>query len=199
MNDNTPSAIYLGIWLVLVVAAFAARRVPLKASARMALAWFGIFAVALLVVGGRHQYAGWWQSASALISGEEQSVTGGTLSVPMADDGHFYVEATINGVERRMLVDSGATSTTISTDTARAANVNIDESPFPIILDTAGGPITARVSTIHKLVIGPIKVNDIPAYISPTMGDTDAVGMNFLSKLKSWRVEGRTLVLEPQP
>ena len=198
MNDQTPRAIYLGIWLVLVVSALAVRRVPLKSSVKMALAWVGIFLVALVIVSGRHQYAAMWSSAKAFLGDEEQSVTGTALSVPMADNGHFYVTATINGVERRLMVDSGATSSMISAETARAANVNIDESPFPVLLDTAGGPISARVSTIHKLQIGPIHVDDLTTYISPTMGDTDVIGMNFLSKLKSWHVEGRTLVLQPK-
>ncbi len=198
MNDQTPRAIYLGIWLVLIISAFAVRRVPLKASLKMALAWVGIFVAALVIVSGRHHYAAMWSSATAFLGDEEQSVTGGALSVPMADDGHFYVSASINGVTTRMLVDSGATSTMISAETARAAKVNIEESPFPIIVDTAGGPITARVSTIHKLEIGPIHVDDLTTYISPTMGDTNVIGMNFLSKLKSWHVEGRTLVLQPK-
>jgi len=29
------------------------------------------------------------------------------------------------------------------------------------------------------------------------MGDVDVIGMNLLSRLKGWRVEGRTLVLTP--
>jgi aspartyl protease family protein len=198
MNDTTPNAVYYGIWLVLIVSAFAVRRVPLKSSVKMALAWVGIFVVALVIVSGRHQYAAMWSSATAFLGDEEQSVTGSALSVPMADDGHFYVSASINGVTTRMLVDSGATSTMISAETARAANVNIEESPFPVLLDTAGGPISARVSTIHKLQLGPIHVDDLTTYISPTMGDTNVVGMNFLSKLKSWHVEGRTLVLLPK-
>jgi aspartyl protease family protein len=32
---------------------------------------------------------------------------------------------------------------------------------------------------------------------SPGLGNLDVLGMNFLSKLDSWRVEGRTLVLVP--
>ena len=199
MNGRMPDAIYFGIWLAILASAFAARRVPLKSSMRMALAWVGIFAVVVMIASGRDRYAAWWSSARQMIDGPDQTVTGGALTVPMDANGSFYVTATINGVERRMLVDSGASSTTISAETARAANVNIEESPFPIILDTAGGPISARVSTIHKLKIGPIHVDDLTAYITPTIGDNDVVGMNFLSRLKSWHVEGRTLLLQPQP
>jgi aspartyl protease family protein len=35
--------------------------------------------------------------------------------------------------------------------------------------------------------------------VSPSIGNLDVIGMNFLSQLASWRVEGRTLVLEPKP
>ncbi len=199
MNDELPRAIYLGLWLMLVVSSFAVRRLPIKATIKMALAWVGIFAVVLLIASGRSQYAEWWSSARQLIDGPDQTVTGGALTVPMDDSGSFYINATINGVPRRMLVDSGASGTTISAETARAAKINIEESPFPVILDTAGGPITARVATIHKLDIGPIQVADLTTYVTATIGDTDVVGMNFLSRLKSWRVEGRTLVLEPKP
>jgi aspartyl protease family protein len=198
MNDQIPDLIYYGIWLAILVSAFAVRRVPLKSSFKMALAWVGIFAVVVMIASGRERYAGWWSNARQMIDGPDQSVVGGALSVPMDASGSFFVTATINGVERRMLVDSGASSTTISAETARAAKIDIEESPFPIILDTAGGPITARVATIHKLVIGPIQVTDLGAYVTPTIGDTDVVGMNFLSRLKSWHVEGRTLMLRPQ-
>ena len=33
--------------------------------------------------------------------------------------------------------------------------------------------------------------------LAPSLGDLDVLGMNFLSQLASWRVEGRTLVLTP--
>jgi aspartyl protease family protein len=33
--------------------------------------------------------------------------------------------------------------------------------------------------------------------VSPAFGDTDVLGMNFLSRLKSWRVEDGVLVLVP--
>jgi len=57
--------------------------------------------------------------------------------------------------------------------------------------------VTARVSTAKRLTIGGIEARDLPVVVSPSFGDQDVIGMNFLSRLKSWRVEGRTLVLQP--
>jgi aspartyl protease family protein len=47
-------------------------------------------------------------------------------------------------------------------------------------------------------VLGPIESSDLAALVSPTLGNTNLLGMNFLSSLESWRVEGQTLVLQPR-
>ena len=33
--------------------------------------------------------------------------------------------------------------------------------------------------------------------IAPNIGETNVIGMNLLSRLASWRVEGRTMILVP--
>src|SRR5215213_1249822 len=54
---------------------------------------------------------------------DDQQVAGRELRVRMSPDGHFWVVASLNHVERRMLIDSGATVTAISQQTAREAKV----------------------------------------------------------------------------
>ncbi|MBW8743193.1 MAG: TIGR02281 family clan AA aspartic protease [Sphingomonas sp.] len=99
--------------------------------------------------------------------------------------------------ERKLLVDSGATITALSVDTAEAAGLVPEKSPFPIILKTANGAVAARTARVATLRIGNVVARDLPVVVSPSFGDTEVIGMNFLSKLKSWRVEGDTLILEP--
>ena len=41
--------------------------------------------------------------------------------------------------------------------------------------------------------------DDLTVFVASNFGDLDVLGMNFLSRLKSWRVEGNVLILEPQP
>src|SRR3954451_21940207 len=55
---------------------------------------------------------------------DDQRVSGKELRVSMSPDGHFWALASVNGVERRMLIDSGATVTAISERTAREAKIN---------------------------------------------------------------------------
>jgi aspartyl protease family protein len=73
-----------------------------------------------------------------------QEVVGDEVRIRMARDGHFWVDATINGVSRRMLVDSGATVTAISDETAARASVERDLNLAPVVLRTAGGVVPAR-------------------------------------------------------
>jgi aspartyl protease family protein len=128
---------------------------------------------------------------------DQQEVVGKELRVPMAADGHFWVRASVNGVERRMLIDSGATVTAISQRTARAAHVDTGVGLAPVVLQTANGAAPAETGTIDELKVGNIVARNLKVVSSPGLGDLDVVGMNFLSKLEGWRVEGRTLILVP--
>ncbi|MGT2515943.1 retropepsin-like aspartic protease family protein [Sphingomonas panni] len=103
--------------------------------------------------------------------------------------------AKLNGVERRMLIDSGATSTAISEATAQAIGVTPRRVP-PVLLTTANGTIEAARGRIETVRIGSLETRDLPVVISPAFGEMDVVGMNFLSRLGSWRVARGTLILE---
>jgi aspartyl protease family protein len=184
-GDTTASALFYALCLILPLSALLARRLPFKQTAKMALAWVAIFAVALLLATQRHRVSGWWNS----IAGNDGLVSGGTVRIPMAEDGHFWATATINGVKRRLLIDSGATTTALSQATAEAAGLEIDENGFPEIISTANGDIAALHATVDRLTIGGITAHDLPVIVSPAFGDTDMIGMNFLSRLASWRVE----------
>ena len=126
-----------------------------------------------------------------------QKVVGKEVRIPMSSSGHFVATVTINGLKRRMLVDTGATVTALSTDTARAAGLEPDPVPLPVILQTANGAVQARTSTVPELRLGAIVARDLKVVVSPSFGDLDVLGMNFLSKLASWRVEQNTLILVP--
>ena len=187
MNDRTAEIALYALMLVLPLAALIARRPPLGRTLVLILAWIGIFAVGLLVVGQRDRIGGLWR---------DQAVEGRETRIRMAQDGHFWADVTIDGVSRRMLIDSGATTTAISQGTAQAAGLE-EDSPFPVILNTANGQVTGRTATAERVVIGSVTARDLPVVMSPAFGETDVIGMNFLSRLASWRVEDRTLILTP--
>jgi aspartyl protease family protein len=128
---------------------------------------------------------------------DDQRVSGKELHVQISPDGHFWVLASVNGVRRRMLIDSGATVTAISQSTARAARVDTGSGLTPVVLQTANGAAAARTGKVDEIQVGNIVARNLRIVTSPGLGNLDVLGMNFLSKLQSWRVEGDTLILVP--
>ena len=127
-----------------------------------------------------------------------QKVEGDEVRIRLSPNGHFWANATINGVERRMMIDSGATVTTISEQTAREASVKVDAAGLPLLLRTANGVMQARAGKIDSFRLGAIEAKDLKVAISPAIGNLDVLGMNFLGKLGSWRVENNVLILVPK-
>jgi len=128
---------------------------------------------------------------------DDQKVAGKELRVTMAPDGHFWATASINGVRARMLIDSGATITALSEETARAANIDKGSTLTPVMLHTANGVATAETGSVDELRVGNIVARNLKIVTAPGLGGLNVLGMNFLSKLQSWRVEGQTLILVP--
>jgi aspartyl protease family protein len=157
----------------------------------------GLLAIAIFVLIQQAPYQPQLGRVADRFGLDPQEVTGGEVRIRMARDGHFWADATINGVRRRMLIDSGATVTAISEATAAAARVEGNLGPVPVVLRTANGLAPARTGSIEELRLGNIVARDLKVVVSPAFGDMEVIGMNLLSKLASWRVEGRTLILVP--
>jgi aspartyl protease family protein len=183
--------------LIIVGSALAARRVPFAKAWKMALAWVAIFAALFLLFAFRDDFAAVGQRLRAAINPEAGIVSGETLRIPMSDDGHFWVRGAVNGIEQRFLIDSGATTVVLSGDAVRAAGIAPDGDGFASIVNTANGTVAANRVSIDRLTVGPIAREELAAVTAPEFGDVNVLGMNFLSTLSGWGVEGRTLILKP--
>lgn len=127
----------------------------------------------------------------------QQAVVGEETVIPMAADGHFWLSANVNGVPTRLMVDTGATLTAFSTPAAEAAGLQPRPGGLPVMLGTANGTVRAELTTVSSLAFGNIRAEGLDAVIAPNLGRTNVLGMNFLSRLKGWRVEDGNLILTP--
>jgi aspartyl protease family protein len=197
MRDGTQALnlIYLLIILIAVLSAFSLRRIPLGKTVRMVLAWVLIFAALFAIFALRDDFRALGTRLWAAVTGSDnQEVQGNELRIAMANDGHFYADGQINGRDVRFLVDSGATVTTIGPQTAREAGVQ--PTGERTMVDTANGIAQVDRGRVERLTIGPIERRDFAVFIAREDA-TSVIGMNFLSTLSRWSVEGRTLVLRP--
>jgi aspartyl protease family protein len=196
-GDQALNFLYLLGCLVLVGSGLAVRRLPLGQSLKMVLAWLLIFGAFFLAFTLRDDFLALGRRAYAEIVGDNVVSTGrGEIRIRRSDDGHFWLNGEVNGHAVRFLVDSGATVTTLSRGTAHSAGVAPDGG-FGVMVDTANGTAMFDRGTLDRLKVGPIERNALAVQISRVEGDDlDVLGMNFLSTLSAWGVEGTTLVLK---
>jgi aspartyl protease family protein len=195
-DDQTVNMIYALGGLVLVGSSLLARRLPIGQTIRMALAWVAIFAGLFVIVALRDDFGAIWQKVRTAALGDGGETVGGSFRIQASEDGHYYVNAMVNGRSLRFLIDSGATITSLSRKDAEAVGITLDGMGYPVIVETANGMAEAQRADVERFELGPIKRTDMRVHVMNKLGDTNLLGVDFLSSLKSWRVEGRTLILE---
>jgi aspartyl protease family protein len=193
-NDLMLGGLYILMALVLVVSALMSRREPLARMATMALAWVAIFAAGFVIFTFRDNL-GWVVDRLRSEATGAPVVQGQEVRIPMAIDGHFWVDAQINGHDVKFLVDSGATMTTIGSKTAARTGV-ANSGARDQLVRTGAGVIKVSSARADSLDIGPIQRSDMALHITDD-DELNVLGMNFLSSLSRWGVEGRWLVLVP--
>ena len=95
-----------------------------------------------------------------------------------------------------LLIDTGATTTSLSRNFAKKAGVEVSDVGFGVIVETANGMTTMRRARARSISIGPITRENQPLWVGEDDG-INVLGMSFLSSLSSWRVEGKTMILVP--
>ena len=191
-NDVMLGGLYILMAVMLLLGSLMARREPAAKLLTMALAWIAIFGAGFILFTFRDNF-GWVAQrlkAEAVGTPVQQ---GRETRIPMAIDGHFWVDAKVNGSDVKFLVDSGATMTTIDRKTAAAAGLPTSGRRDQFVR-TGNGIIRVSSSRAEEISIGTISRNDVGVQIADN-DDLNVLGMNYLSTLSRWSVEGRWLVL----
>ncbi|QVM82872.1 retropepsin-like aspartic protease family protein [Novosphingobium decolorationis] len=190
-------ALALGALLVTMIGGLLRGPLPFLGGFVKGVGNLGLVAALLLTIAQFARLNTGFDFALPQVGIERQSVEGSETRVAMAPDGHFWIRASINGVERDFLVDTGATLTALAPVTAEAAQIEPSPVPRRIAMRTANGTVPAELVTVDELRFGNIVARDLDAVVAPGLGEQNVIGMNLLSRLASWRVEGRTLILVP--
>ena len=193
-NSLQLGGLYLLMAAMLVAGMLMSRRGRFSTSVSTALAWVAIFAGGFVVFTFRDDLGYVVQRLRAEATGTPVAA-GEEIRIPMAIDGHFWVQGRINGADVKFLVDSGATMTTIGRDTAARTGVEVSATRNQLVR-TGNGFIRVATARAGELEIGPIERRDIALHVAEHE-DLNVLGMNFLSSLQRWGVEGRWLILVP--
>jgi aspartyl protease family protein len=193
-NNLMLGGVYLLMAIMLVASFLMNRREPAARLLTMALAWIAIFGAGFVLFTFRDDFSWVTQRLKAEALGTPVQ-EGRETRVPMAIDGHFWVDAKLNGRNVKFLVDSGATTTTIDRATAKAAGVTISPQRDRYVR-TGNGMILVASGRARELSVGGITRRDVALEVADN-ANLNVLGMNYLSSLTRWGVEGRWLILVP--
>ncbi len=84
--------------------------------------------------------------------------------------------------------------TTIGRDTATAAGVSVSANRNQLVR-TGNGMLRVATGRADSLAVGPIERSNVGLHIAENE-DLNVLGMNYLSTLERWGVEGRWLILQ---
>lgn len=188
----------LAILLAVGAGMIAASR-PRLGRAMRNTAYLGLVAALLLTMAELAGHNSRSEAALWLDATRPAEIVGKETVIAMRADGHFWVEAELNGEPVEFLIDTGATYTGVSRRIAEKVGIQPDAEDRGMILETANGSIVARRGTADSLRFGGIEANALTIAIGPDNEvDTNVIGMNLLSQLAAWRVEGNRLILTPK-
>ncbi|WP_340589326.1 retropepsin-like aspartic protease family protein [Erythrobacter alti] len=173
------------------------KRVPVAGRILRTGSTLGLVAVLGLVVLQLSRLDPRFSLAVPEIGYPEQVVEGSETRIPVHFDGHYWLEAEINGHRAAFMVDTGATLTAVSQATADAAGLEKNDGGIPIALQTANGTVAAYMTNIDDMRFGNVAARGLDAVIAPGLGETNVIGMNLLSRLASVRIEQDELILTP--
>lgn len=187
----------LGAMLLGIAGSLLLRPVPVLGRLMRTMSTLALMGILVLVVVQLSRMDTRFDLAVPEVGLPEQVVEGGETRVKRAPDGHYWLRARINGHEANFLVDTGATLTAVSSETAAAAGLEPREVGVPVRMQTANGAVAAQLTTIDELRFGNVVARGLDAAIAPGLGPTNVIGMNFLSRLASVRLEGEMMILVP--
>jgi aspartyl protease family protein len=197
--DTRMELIYRVGWIALVgssVLAFA------RANPRSALRYGAIWVAIFLGVAGLFSFKNDADFIGQRIMGALSPTHGvahddGTLSFDAGPDGHFRIQARVNGGRVTFMVDTGATDVVLAPNDARRIGIDPASLVFDQFAETANGTVSGAAIRLDSLVVGSIEMNGLPATVNGADMSESLLGMEFLNRLRGWRVENGVLTLMP--
>ena len=132
---------------------------------------------------------------SQVLPGEAVATGERELTISESEGGSYRVFGSVNGTRISFLVDTGASDIVLSPSDARRAGINPETLKYDRPYATANGVGYGATVTLDTLQVGAITLSNVRASVQQAEMGTSLLGMTFLSRLKSYTVQDRKLVL----
>lgn len=166
-------------------------------AAKAGLAWVVIALVLVLGYSYRHELGGIKNRILGELAPASPIATGaGRIAVRAGPNGHFFIDAEVNGQPVRFLVDTGASDIVLSPADARRIGLDPDRLSYTRVYSTANGTVRGAPVTLRSLAVGPLRITDMPASVNGAPMSGSLLGQTFLKRLKGYSVRNGVLTLD---
>ncbi len=117
------------------------------------------------------------------------------LKITKSNDNHFYIAMNIDNKKVLFLIDTGATTTTLTLNDAKKLGIDIDRLNFNIPLNTANGVSFGASTEVYNIKIGDFTIDSMWVLVSKDLDGKSLLGMNFLNKLNGYDIRQDKMTL----
>jgi aspartyl protease family protein len=117
-----------------------------------------------------------------------------SMTLRAAANGHVFLTAEVNGAPIRFIVDTGASSVSLTHADALRAGVG-GALNYSIPMETANGIAKAAPVTLREVRVGQFVVDEVDATVRPEEHGISLLGQTFLKRLRSYEMHGDVLTL----
>src|SRR6266446_1339596 len=108
-----------------------------------------------------------------------------TMEIKAGRDGHFQVEARVDGRQLDFVVDTGASQIALRESDAARLGIHPTPRDYSVKVYTANGVGRAALVELRMVEIGNIVVRDVRALVHPDAAlSVNLLGMSFLSRVR---------------
>jgi len=120
-----------------------------------------------------------------------------SVVVPRNAQGHFQIDARVEGRRLTFMIDTGATMIALTAQDAASLGIHPSLNEFSAMVKTANGIVRAAPVELGMVEIEDVTVRNVSALVMPDGAlSENLLGMSFLSRLHRWEFADGKLVLE---
>lgn len=196
-NDGSKMGLVHSVLLLALVSSglVAHRRLRAEHVLRNAAIWLSVAAVLFVGYSYRHDLAAVNDRVVGELLPHHGEVAGGEVRFRASENGHFIIEAKVNGTPLRFLVDTGASDVTLSPADARRLRIDLARLSFNKRYATANGAVFGAPVRLDEIRIGPISVRNVRASVNSADMGRSLLGMSFLERLGRFSISKNILTL----
>lgn len=153
------------------------------------MAWVFIFIGVIALVGL------WDDIRSTVGTTPQMAVSGNTIEVPRAFDGHYYLPMLVNGEPITFLVDTGASQIVLNAQDAKRVGIDLDQLNYLGRASTANGVVRTAPVQLDSLALGPIRDDGVSAWINEGDLGKSLLGMDYLHRFSNIQFANGKLIL----